>query len=75
MRIGILGSGLLGGKLGTILSGVLGQGAEAVDAYLGEKRDFGVGIIELSIGFITLPFDDSLRLVEKSQVHEPEGEA
>jgi phosphosulfolactate synthase (CoM biosynthesis protein A) len=50
---------------GGFIEYVLGQGAEAVDAYLREARDLGFDIIELSSGFISIPFDDWLRLVEK----------
>jgi phosphosulfolactate synthase (CoM biosynthesis protein A) len=50
---------------GGFIEYVLGQGPEAVDAYLREARDLGFDIIELSSGFITLPFADWLRLVEK----------
>src|SRR5437764_9713164 len=50
---------------GGFIEYVLGQGAEAVDAYLREARDLGFDIIELSSGFITIPFDDWLRLVQK----------
>ncbi|RJP75105.1 MAG: phosphosulfolactate synthase [Candidatus Zixiibacteriota bacterium] len=44
---------------------VLTQGREAVDRYIGECRDLGFDIIEISSGFITIPTDDWLRLVEK----------
>jgi len=50
---------------GGFIEYVLGQGAEAVDAYLREARDLGFDVIELSSGFITIPFDDWLRLVQK----------
>jgi phosphosulfolactate synthase (CoM biosynthesis protein A) len=50
---------------GGFIEYVLGHGAEAVDAYLREARDLGFDIIELSSGFITIPFDDWLRLVQK----------
>src|SRR5207244_13550877 len=50
---------------GGFIEYVLGQGAEAVDAYLREARDLGFDIIELSSGFISIPFDDWLRLVQK----------
>jgi phosphosulfolactate synthase (CoM biosynthesis protein A) len=50
---------------GGFIEYVLGQGAAAVDAYLREARDLGFDIIELSSGFISLPFDDWLRLVDK----------
>jgi phosphosulfolactate synthase (CoM biosynthesis protein A) len=46
---------------------VLTQGPEAVDLYIQECRDLGFDIIEISTGFITIPSDDWLRLVEKVQ--------
>jgi phosphosulfolactate synthase (CoM biosynthesis protein A) len=50
---------------GGFIEYVLGQGGEAVDGYLREARSVGFDIIELSSGFITIPFDDWLRLVDK----------
>jgi phosphosulfolactate synthase (CoM biosynthesis protein A) len=50
---------------GGFLEYVLTQGREAVDRYLHECRDLGFDIIEISSGFITIPSDDWLRLVEK----------
>jgi phosphosulfolactate synthase (CoM biosynthesis protein A) len=50
---------------GGFIEYVLGQGVEAVDAYLREARELGFDIIELSSGFITIPFDDWLRLMDK----------
>jgi phosphosulfolactate synthase (CoM biosynthesis protein A) len=50
---------------GGFIEYVLGQGADAVDAYLHEARDLGFDIVELSSGFISLPFDDWLRLMDK----------
>ena len=44
---------------------VLTLGPKAVDRYIGECKDLGFDIIEISSGFITLPDDDWLRLVEK----------
>jgi phosphosulfolactate synthase (CoM biosynthesis protein A) len=44
---------------------VLRQGPAAVEAYLAEARDLGFDVIELSTGFISLPENDLLRLVEK----------
>lgn len=52
---------------GGFIERVLGYGAEAVDAYIREARDLGFDIVEVSAGFITLPADDWLRLVEKVQ--------
>jgi phosphosulfolactate synthase (CoM biosynthesis protein A) len=50
---------------GGFLEYVLGQGAGAVDCYIRECKDLGFDIIEISCGFITIPMDDWLRLVEK----------
>src|SRR5579862_9046392 len=50
---------------GGFLEFVIGQGAAAVESYIGECRDLGFDIIEISCGFITIPLDDWLRLVEK----------
>jgi len=44
---------------------VLTQGAAAVDRYLESCRELGFDVIELSTGFISLPTDDLLRLVER----------
>lgn len=52
---------------GGFIEYVLTQGAEAVDRYIAECRDLGFDIIEVSTGFITIPTDDVLRLVEKVQ--------
>lgn len=52
---------------GGFIEYVLTQGAEAVARYIQECKDLGFDIIELSSGFITLPTDDWLRLVEKVQ--------
>lgn len=46
---------------------VLTQGAEAVKAYIEECKRLGFDIIEISAGFITIPTDDVLRLVEMVQ--------
>jgi phosphosulfolactate synthase (CoM biosynthesis protein A) len=43
---------------------VLTQGADAVRRYLRECKELGFDIIEVSSGFITMPADDLLRLVE-----------
>lgn len=50
---------------GGFIEYVIGQGTEAVEAYLREARDLGFDIVELSTGFITIPIDDSLRLLER----------
>jgi phosphosulfolactate synthase (CoM biosynthesis protein A) len=52
---------------GGFLEYVLTQGAEAVDHYVRECREVGFDIIEISCGFITIPTDDWLRLIEKVQ--------
>ncbi len=46
---------------------VLSRGAAAVERYISECRDLGFDIIEVSCGFITLPPDDWLRLIEHVQ--------
>lgn len=53
---------------GGFIEHVLTQGPATVDAYLGECRELGFDIVELSCGFITLPLADWQRLVRK--VHE-----
>src|SRR5207244_11151048 len=52
---------------GGFIEYVLTQGADAVDRYIGECRELGFDIIEISSGFITIPVSDWLRLVEKVQ--------
>lgn len=52
---------------GGFIERVLTLGPELVDRYIQECRDVGFDIIELSSGFITIPTDDWLRLVEKVQ--------
>lgn len=52
---------------GGFLERVLVQGLSAVDSYIQECKDFGFDIIEISTGFVTIPGDDWLRLVEKVQ--------
>lgn len=44
---------------------VLRYGSEAVEKYILEAKSLGFDMIELSSGFISLPIDDLLRLVEK----------
>ena len=46
---------------------VLTQGKEAVHKYIEECKSLGFDIIEISAGFITIPTDDWLRLVERVQ--------
>jgi phosphosulfolactate synthase (CoM biosynthesis protein A) len=46
---------------------LLTQGEEAVRQYIKACKEIGFDIIEVSTGFITVPADDVLRLVEKVQ--------
>jgi phosphosulfolactate synthase (CoM biosynthesis protein A) len=50
---------------GGFIEYVLTQGPSAVDRYIDECRDLGFDIIEISAGFITIPTDDWLRLIER----------
>ena len=43
---------------------VLTQGPEAVERYVKECKEIGFDIIEISCGFITIPVDDWVQLVE-----------
>jgi phosphosulfolactate synthase (CoM biosynthesis protein A) len=52
---------------GGFIEHVLTLGSEAVDRYIQECKELGFDIIEISSGFITIPTDDWLRLVEKVQ--------
>ncbi|QBD77591.1 phosphosulfolactate synthase [Ktedonosporobacter rubrisoli] len=52
---------------GGFIEHVLTQGSEAVNKYINECRNVGFDILEISSGFITIPVDDWLRLVEKVQ--------
>jgi phosphosulfolactate synthase (CoM biosynthesis protein A) len=52
---------------GGFIEYVLAHNPEAVSAYIEECRDLGFDILEISSGFITLPTDDWLRLVERVQ--------
>jgi phosphosulfolactate synthase (CoM biosynthesis protein A) len=52
---------------GGFMEYVLTQGPDAVDAYITTCKDYGFDIIELSAGFITLPTEDWLRLIEQVQ--------
>ncbi len=52
---------------GGFIEHVLTLGPEAVDRYIQECKEIGFDIIEISSGFITIPGDDWLRLVEKVQ--------
>jgi phosphosulfolactate synthase (CoM biosynthesis protein A) len=46
---------------------VLTQGPDAVDKYIEACREVGFDIVEISGGFISIPTDDWLRLVERVQ--------
>jgi phosphosulfolactate synthase (CoM biosynthesis protein A) len=50
---------------GGFLENVLTQGADAVNRSVAECKELGFDIIEVSSGFITVPIDDLLRLVER----------
>jgi phosphosulfolactate synthase (CoM biosynthesis protein A) len=52
---------------GGFIEHVLTQGPEAVSHYIRECKELGFDIIEISCGFITIPTDDWLRLIEKVQ--------
>jgi phosphosulfolactate synthase (CoM biosynthesis protein A) len=52
---------------GGFIEYVLTQGKEAVDKYIEACREVGFDIIEISGGFISIPTDDWLRLVERVQ--------
>jgi phosphosulfolactate synthase (CoM biosynthesis protein A) len=52
---------------GGFIERVLTQGPEAVDAYVEECHALEFDIVEISSGFITIPADDWLRLVERVQ--------
>jgi phosphosulfolactate synthase (CoM biosynthesis protein A) len=52
---------------GGFLEHVLTRGSEAVDHYVRECWEVGFDIVEISCGFITIPTDDWLRLIEKVQ--------
>jgi phosphosulfolactate synthase (CoM biosynthesis protein A) len=52
---------------GGFIERVLTLGPEAVDHYIRECKELGFDIVEISSGFITIPTDDWLRLVEKVQ--------
>ncbi len=50
---------------GGFIERVLSFGSDAVEKYINECRELGFDIIEISSGFISIPTDDWLRLVEK----------
>ncbi len=49
---------------GGFIERVLAQGAEAVRKYVAECKRLGFDIIEISAGFVSIPTDDWLRLIE-----------
>jgi len=50
---------------GGFIEQVLTQGPEAVHRYLRECKELGFDVVEVSSGFITVPTNDLLRLVEE----------
>jgi len=52
---------------GGFIEYVVTQGNDAVSRYIKECKNIGFDIIEVSSGFITLPTDDWLRLVDRVQ--------
>lgn len=52
---------------GGFIEHIVTCGAGAVDRYIGDCREVGFDIIEVSTGFITIPTADWFRLVEKVQ--------
>jgi len=61
---------------GGFLERVLLQGSDAVDDYLGECRQLGFDIVEVSSGFLSIPTEDLARLTERVKQHglEPKPE-
>src|SRR5262245_46250693 len=52
---------------GGFIESVLAQGADAVRRYVRECKELGFDTVEVSAGFISVPADDLLRLVEEVQ--------
>jgi phosphosulfolactate synthase (CoM biosynthesis protein A) len=52
---------------GGFIESVLAQGADAVRRYLRECKELGFDVVEVSSGFVTVPADDLIRLVEQVQ--------
>jgi phosphosulfolactate synthase (CoM biosynthesis protein A) len=52
---------------GGFIEHVLTRGQEAVDQYIRECKALGFDIVEISCGFIVIPTDDWLRLIDKVQ--------
>src|SRR5437867_7191256 len=49
---------------GGFIERVLAQGGEAVRKYVAECKKLGFDIVEISAGFVSIPTDDWLRLIE-----------
>lgn len=58
---------------GGFMEYVLTQGPDAVQKYVQECKELGFDIVEISTGFVTIPTDDWLRLIET--VHEADLKA
>lgn len=52
---------------GGFIETVIPQGPAAVDSYLRECKALGFDVVEVSSGFITIPLDDWVRLVQQVQ--------
>jgi len=52
---------------GGFIEHVLTQGPEMVDRYIESCKEIGFDILEISAGFISIPVEDVLRLIEKVQ--------
>ncbi len=52
---------------GGFIEYVLTQGPDAVDRYINDCKELGFDILEISAGFITIPTDAILRLIDKVQ--------
>jgi phosphosulfolactate synthase (CoM biosynthesis protein A) len=52
---------------GGFIEYVLTQGKQAVEKYIDACKELEFDIIEISAGFITIPTDDWLRLIERVQ--------
>jgi phosphosulfolactate synthase (CoM biosynthesis protein A) len=54
---------------GGFIERVLPQGSEAVRKYVAECKKVGFDIIEISAGFVSIPTDDWLQLIEHSATY------
>jgi phosphosulfolactate synthase (CoM biosynthesis protein A) len=52
---------------GGFIEHVLTRGPDVVQKYIRECKELGFDIVEISAGFISIPMDDILRLIEKVQ--------